>query len=126
MFSAAPIWAQVAPSDRAWRTQWVRYCWACWPAAATRGSAARISFRDVCCSHGATRGGPPAGPGAAEPAAAGPDGCARSSAWMISPHSATHSLQMYTPCPATSLATSVFGLRQNEQHAITVLGVSAV
>jgi hypothetical protein len=27
MSSAAPIWAQVAPSDRAWRTQCVRYCW---------------------------------------------------------------------------------------------------
>jgi hypothetical protein len=36
---------------------------------------------------------------------------------MIDADSATHSLQMYTPAPATSVPTSVLGLPQKEHRA---------
>ena len=56
-------------------------------------------------------------------------GTASALASMTCWESATHSLQMYTPGPATRVATSVFGFAQNEQAAMTdcwVLGVTVL
>jgi hypothetical protein len=40
---------------------------------------------------------------------------------MIDVDRATHSSQMYTPAPATSLPTSVFDLPQKEHRASSVM-----
>jgi hypothetical protein len=43
----------------------------------------------------------------------------RAASSTIAADSSMHSLQMYTPGPATSLSTVVLGLPQNEQYAMT-------
>jgi hypothetical protein len=75
------------------------------PAAAMRGSSSRICASVIDSSQAGT-------------AAAGPAGLSRS-ARRMSLHSPTHSLQMYTPGPAITFSTSVFGFAQNEQRSRT-------
>src|SRR5689334_5243691 len=99
----APILVQVMLRDLAIRTQRVSCCSTCAPAAATRGRCLSRSSSLMSRSQAAGSG-------------TGSGFCL-----MISWHRSTHSLQMNTPGPATILATSEGGLRQNE-HAASLAG----
>lgn len=101
MPSASPMRAHVAPSSRPRPTHPARSCSTRSDNLATRGRWSSTASRSVIRCHGASRG---------TADAAGFDS-------MICWHSATHSSQMYTPAPATRVATSVSGLPQNEHQA---------
>ncbi len=101
MPSASPIRAHVTPRERALPTHPARFRSTCAPAAVTRGRSASTSSALAGCSQGGS-----CGTEAGLPA-------------ITSAHNSTHSEQIKTPGPATSVLTSVFGLRQNEHAAIT-------
>src|SRR5579859_5936953 len=115
IWRAAPMRAQVTLRSRKMVTSCWRLASVCAPTAAMRGSRSRICSSVIVSSQA----------GSCVPGSGG--FCCSSR--RMSLHSPTHSLQMYTPGPAITFATSEPGLAQNEQRtwvAVAAAGVSLV